>query len=182
MSPRRSLPLSLEFILLGFLIEKPVHGYDLYRELSKFNDLAEVWHIKQSQLYALLEKLEAAGLVSSSHVTTKSFIARREFKATSEGISAFHVWTALPVDHPREMRQEFLGKLYFATQFGIDKAMALIQAQRMNCLEWQSILEKLISSTESRAFKKTVDNFRLHQVRSMLLWLDEAESELRNNL
>jgi PadR family transcriptional regulator, regulatory protein AphA len=54
MSPRQSSPLSLEFILLGFLLEKPVHGYDLYRDISKINDLSEVWHIKQSQLYAPL--------------------------------------------------------------------------------------------------------------------------------
>jgi DNA-binding PadR family transcriptional regulator len=88
MSPRQSSPLSLEFILLGFLLEKSVHGYDLYRDISRINDLSEVCHIKQSQLYALLEKLEAAGLVSSTHVTTESFIARREYKATPEGKNA----------------------------------------------------------------------------------------------
>ncbi len=181
MSPRQSSPLSLEFILLGFLLEKPVHGYDLYRDISTINDLSEVWHIKQSQLYALLEKLEAAGLVSSTHVTTESFIARREYKATPEGKSSFQVWIALPVEHPREMRQEFLGKLYFARQAGTDKALALVTAQRQNCLEWQSMLEKLLASAEPHEFRKTVDSFRLHQVQSMLIWLDEVEHEMRNS-
>jgi PadR family transcriptional regulator, regulatory protein AphA len=181
MSPRQSSPLSLEFILLGFLLEKPVHGYDLYRDISKINDLSEVWHIKQSQLYALLEKLEAAGLVSSTHVTTESFIARREYKATPEGKSTFQVWIALPVEHPREMRQEFLGKLYFARQAGTDKALALVTAQRQNCLEWQSMLEKLLASTEPHEFSKIVDSFRLHQVQSMLRWLEEVEQEMRNS-
>ncbi len=181
MSPRQSSPLSLEFILLGFLIEKPVHGYDLYREISKLTDLSEVWRIKQSQLYALLEKLEAAGLVSSTHVTTESFVARREYQATDEGIAAFRVWTALPVEHPREMRQEFLGKLYFARQAGVDKALALVTAQRTNCLQWREMLENLTVSTETGRFKNTVDQFRLHQVRSMILWLDEVEAELRRS-
>lgn len=182
MSPRQSSPLSLEFILLGFLIEKPVHGYDLYREISSVNDLSEVWHIKQSQLYALLEKLEAAGMVTSSHVTTESFIARREYKVTPEGIRSFQVWISLPVDHPREMRQEFLGKLYFARQAGREKAQALVEAQIQNCLGWQSMLEKLIAIEQPDKFSRTVDSFRLHQVRSMLRWLDEVDSELRKVL
>ena len=181
MSPRQSSPLSLEFILLGFLMEKPVHGYDLYREISSINDLSEVWHIKQSRLYALLEKLEAAGLVSSNHVTTESFIARREYRATTDGISSFQVWIALPVEHPREMRQEFLGKLYFARQAGTDKALALVTAQRQNCLEWQSMLEKLLASAGTHEFSKIVDNFRLHQVQSMLRWLDEVAQEMRQS-
>jgi DNA-binding PadR family transcriptional regulator len=179
MSPRQSSALSLEFILLGFLLVKPVHGYDLYREISSINDLSEVWHIKQSQLYALLEKLEAAGMVSSTHVTTESFIARREYKATPEGKATFQVWIALPVEHPREMRQEFLGKLYFARQAGTEKALALVSAQKQNCLEWQAMLEKLLADTEPGKFNHIVDSFRLHQVRSLLIWLDEVEGELR---
>jgi len=182
MSPRKSSPLSLEFILLGFLLEKPVHGYDLYREISSDNDLSEVWHIKQSQLYALLEKLETAGMVSSTHVTTESFIARREYKATPEGKATFQVWIALPVEHPREMRQEFLGKLYFARQADNAKALSLVTAQRQNCLEWQSILEKLMTNTEPEKFSHIVDSFRLHQVMSLLSWLDEVEGELRKAL
>ena len=182
MSPRQSSPLSLEFILLGFLLEKPVHGYDLYREISSINALSEVWHIKQSQLYALLEKLEAAGMVSSAHVTTESFIARREYIATPEGIATFQVWIALPVEHPREMRQEFLGKLYFARQAGTDKALALVSAQRQNCQEWQSMLEKLLATAEPGKFSHIVDSFRLHQVASMLSWLDEISAELRKAL
>jgi PadR family transcriptional regulator, regulatory protein AphA len=179
MSPRQSSPLSLEFILLGFLLEKPVHGYDLYREISSINDLSEVWHIKQSQLYALLEKLESAGMVSSTHVTTESFIARREYKATPEGKATFQVWIALPVEHPREMRQEFLGKLYFARQVGTEKALALVSAQRQNCMEWQTMLEKLLTDPEPGKFSHIVDSFRMHQVKSILSWLDEVEGELR---
>jgi hypothetical protein len=114
-------------------------------------------------------------------VTTESFIARREYKATPEGKSTFLVWIALPVEHPREMRQEFLGKLYFARQAGMDKALALVTAQRQNCLEWQSMLEKLLASAEPHEFRKTVDSFRLHQVQSILNWLDEVEQGMRNS-
>lgn len=181
MSPRRSAPLSLEFILLGFLMDKPAHGYDLFRDISRLNDLSEVWHVKQSQLYALLEKLEEAGLVTSTHVTTESFVARREFKTTPEGDADFKVWMALPVEHPREVRQEFLGKLYFARQAGKEKALALIHAQRQNCLSWKSSIETVQLNAESGQFQSIVNSFRLHQVASILSWLDEVESDLRRN-
>jgi DNA-binding PadR family transcriptional regulator len=52
--PRQQAPLSLEFILLGFLEQKPIHGYDLYKQISSFDAISLVWSVKQSQLYALL--------------------------------------------------------------------------------------------------------------------------------
>ena len=55
MSPRRSAPFNLEFILLGFLSQRAMHGYDLYKTLVQGGGVGLVWRVKQSQLYALLD-------------------------------------------------------------------------------------------------------------------------------
>ena len=52
MSPRPLTPLTLEYILLGLLAERSMHGYDLFRELQGRTGLAMIWHVKQSMLYA----------------------------------------------------------------------------------------------------------------------------------
>ena len=52
-------PLSPEFALLGLLAIKPAHGYDLYQQL--ITDLGQVWHLSQSQAYAILKRLETRG-------------------------------------------------------------------------------------------------------------------------
>jgi DNA-binding PadR family transcriptional regulator len=51
--------LSPEMALLGLLYGAPGHGYDLHRKV--ITDLGQVWHLSQSQAYAILKRLEAKG-------------------------------------------------------------------------------------------------------------------------
>lgn len=52
----RSGNLSPEFALLGFLWAGSMHGYDLHRRMNE--QLGHVWHLSQSQAYAILKRLE----------------------------------------------------------------------------------------------------------------------------
>ena len=54
--------LSFEFVILALLIPGPKHGYDIYKEMEAWTGLEEVWKLKQSMLYADLNKLEKLGL------------------------------------------------------------------------------------------------------------------------
>ena len=47
--------LSPEMALLGQLYGSPGHGYDLHRKV--FTDLGYVWHLSQSQAYAILKRI-----------------------------------------------------------------------------------------------------------------------------
>ena len=58
MSPMVRRPPGIELVLLGFLREGPMHGYQIFQMFSEPNSLKLVWELKQSQLYALLTKLE----------------------------------------------------------------------------------------------------------------------------
>ncbi len=59
-------PLSMEYILLGLVFKQPMYGYEIHQLLSQPEGLGLIWHLKQSQLYALLEKLEKDGLLEAS--------------------------------------------------------------------------------------------------------------------
>lgn len=179
MSPRRSDPFSLEFILLGFLSGQPMHGYDLHRAVLNEPSLADIWHVKQSLLYALLEKLEAAGYLESHQVTTESIIPRREYSITPEGGSAFKVWLSLPVEHPRDLRQEFLAKLFFAEKSGQKEALNLVRAQKQNCQGWLEHEGSARSSIIETGFPSRVASFRRHQAAAALEWLAELEVTYR---
>jgi len=54
---------STEYALLGVLMAGPKHGY----EIMQFIEITMVstWHVGNSQLYALLKKLEQGGLFCS---------------------------------------------------------------------------------------------------------------------
>src|SRR3972149_8731469 len=55
--------LSPEFALLGFLYPKPDHGYDLHQKFLK--ELGYVWHLSQSQAYAIFKRIEQKGYIST---------------------------------------------------------------------------------------------------------------------
>ena len=62
MDGRRRLP--LEQALLGFLMQGPLHGYDLHRRAE--DELGRIWHMGISNVYGALKRLEQADHVEST--------------------------------------------------------------------------------------------------------------------
>ncbi len=179
MSPRPSAPLALEYVLLGLLDRQPMHGYDLYKEILTRPEIALVWSIKQSQLYALLDKLEERGLLASALIPGEAHPDRKEFRPTSEGRKAFRYWMQSPVHHGRDMRQEFLARLYFAVQNGEGYTSELLSQQRQVCLSWKGRLERQFMAFEGQnQFARLIFSYRLGQIDAMLDWLETCSQEL----
>jgi DNA-binding PadR family transcriptional regulator len=179
MSPRPSIPLTHEYILLGLLHKQPMHGYDLHKEITSRQGIAVIWSVKQSQLYALLDKLETQGLLTSTLVRGEAHPSRKEFQLTETGRQAFNAWIQNPVHHPRQMRQDFLARLYFATQTSPEAAAQLIHQQQATCREWlQGLQERVQGMREDQDFERSVYDFRATQITGMLAWLSSLEKKL----
>src|SRR5689334_12879542 len=112
--PRVKDPLTLEYALLGFIQMEPIHAYEIHQRLEQTEMVGLVWRLKQRQLYALLERLEAEGYLASTTELQENRPPRRMLHLTPSGAAAFQRWLTLPVEHGRDFRQEFMVKLYFA--------------------------------------------------------------------
>ena len=177
---RSQTPLSLEYILLGFLYRSRIHGYDLYKKITNFKGISLIWHIKQSQLYALLEKLEEDGLLISHIVPGEAYLMRKEFQITPLGKQTFSTWVTSPVRHGRDMRQEFLAKLYFAQKSGVEIYMKLIEDQTTMCTEWLSNLQTNYSTTiNEQNYERIIFQYRISQTQAMIDWLDYCRTEIQ---
>jgi DNA-binding PadR family transcriptional regulator len=178
--PRSQTPFSLEYILLGFLAQGPIHGYDLYKKIGHFEGIALIWHIKQSQLYALLDKLEENYLLTSKIIPGEAHLARKEFQITSLGTQSFLAWVASPVKHGRDMRQEFLAKLYFAQKAGVEVSLKLINDQKAICTEWLDSLQSSLAQTSvEEHFERMTFQYRISQIEAMLEWLEYCRGEIK---
>ena len=179
MSPRQQAPLSTEYILLGLAARGPVHGYDLHKQLGTLDGLSAIWRVKQSQVYALLDKLENMGYLHGEAVPGTAAVLRKQYQLTAAGRQAFEAWMNSPVQHPRQMRQEFLARLYFARQAGVPVTRQLIDAQYAACQSWQkSIRGTMERSEEPLNFQRVVDAYRLSQINAILDWLDQCRTTL----
>jgi PadR family transcriptional regulator AphA len=179
MSPRLAEPFTLEYALLGFLRDEPLHGYEIHQRLQSADELSRVWRLKQAHLYALLGKLEAAGLIAGELLPQDTRPPRRILHLTDAGRAAFEQWVRTPVQHGRDLRLEFLAKLFWAQRLGDDRAGALIDAQRIAGAQWLADLRRTATSVdENRRYEWLVIQFRLSQTTAMLHWLDTCEEVL----
>jgi len=179
MPARTAQPLTTEFILLGLIAGRSMHGYDLYRELHANRGLATVWNIKQGMVYALLDKLAGQGYLEERLLPGEARPPRKEFSITPAGRAAFEAWRSGPVIHPRDLRQDFLARLYFARLTGRQTALDLLDCQRQTCETWLAGLQAQWDQAPPEAFERWVFAFRIRQVRGMLDWLEGCARELR---
>lgn len=171
MSPRPSLPLHLEYALLGLIRRQPVHGYELMQQWKDEKGMGLVWSVKPGLLYAALEKLEQHGYIQSALIPGKTSPVRKEYHITPLGEDAFLGWMITPVTHARDFRQDFLYKLYFAQDVLPTSMEVLIRQQQELCVDW--IITLRVQLSECSAYDRMVIDFRIRQVQSIHEWLDE---------
>ncbi len=180
---RTATPPTIELTLLGILRRAPMHGYDLYKAICTLDGFGLIWKIKQSAAYALLDKLEARGLLASTLIPGENHPSRRQFRLTADGKQALDAWMHNPVDSIRNMRQDFFARLYFAREEGGASALALVGKQREACLRWKASIEQKLKASEPEGeYTRIVLAHRLHIVNATLAWMDLYEREHRTGL
>ncbi len=179
MTPMMPHPITTEHALLGFLRQSPMHGYELMQLLNNPTGLGLVWRLKQSQVYALLSKLEENGLLVASVEPQENRPPRKVFRLTEAGSEALDNWLASPVSRPRELRLDFLAKLFFCRQESMGKASRLIERQRERCQRWLKEYESRAAQAADEAiYDRLVWQLRMKQIESMLDWLRLCEETL----
>jgi DNA-binding PadR family transcriptional regulator len=109
---------SIDYTILGVLIEEPSHGYSIKKYLHEHvsRDLG----INDGQLYPALGRLEDRGWIRKRVVPQRRSPTKHLYRVTPEGESAFHRWLLEPgcpeEDSPRYAfywKDEFLQRLAF---------------------------------------------------------------------
>lgn len=168
-------PLSVEYALLGLVRERPMHGYEIYQRLRAGQGLGLVWQVKQGLLYAMLNRLEEDGLLTASLEARGARPPRKLWQLTPEGARDFAVWLRKPVEHGRDVRVEFLAKLFFAWQDGALATHTLIEAQRaMTTGLLAKLKERAAALERERSYDWLVLRYRIGQLEAALQWFDEC--------
>ena len=175
MSPMVKIPMTMEHVLLGFLRQQPMHAYEMHQTLMQAEEMGLVWHVKQSQLYAHIARLEDEGYVTSVIEPQQARPARKVLHLTPAGEAAFANWVSTPVEHGREFRLEFLAKLFFASQLDRATLETLLDGQReATSIVIDQLNQAIAELAPDRHFDRLVLRFRMGQLDASLAWLDEC--------
>ena len=167
--------MAIEHAVLGLLSIEPRHGYELAKEFSPETVMGDIVHLESGMLYAHLKKLERRGWVGSELEHQEARPARKVFSLTADGLAELRRWLSEPVDKTREIRLEFLLKLYLAFQTEPARVAQLVREQRALCEQFIESLEAQIGEEEDE-FRLLVLEMRLAQNRALAQWLERTAS------
>lgn len=166
--------------------DEGVHGYVLAQRLRQ-GSLAEIIRLEPGMLYHFLKKLDRAGFVVTSVAHQVSRPDRQNHTLTAAGETALAVWLDAPVRATRDVRLDFLVKLWFARELDPDRAANLVATQRaviaqlLGSLEAQRAgmidrdadapINAADSASQAAILRDTLD-LRIAQTGAVLAWLN----------
>jgi DNA-binding PadR family transcriptional regulator len=169
--------ISPEPAVLGFLLNGSMHGYDLYKQAH--DRLGMVWHVGQSQLYAIINVYAERGWIRTRVQAQGNRPARKILELTAAGTKAFEQWLVQPARGLREFRVDFFMRLYFASATGALSARQLVDQQiaaSQKDLETLRARDSAVAADDD--FNRLTRSFRIQQLSTILKWLETNRDEL----
>lgn len=178
MAPQNASEVFPQYAVMGFLYLHPMHGYDLHKQLQAH--LGEIWHIRQSQAYSIMKRLEKEGMISATRQPQPKRPDRELLTLTDGGRQAFEIWLACPTPtSARALRVEFLTRIFFASQINSETCSRLIREQIEATRKDLAELEKHLASVlPDQVFNRMGLELRVRQSYTMMEWLESCESAL----
>ena len=166
--------ISPEFALLGFLIAGPSHGYDLHQRFM--TELGHVWHLSQSQAYAILKRLEQRGDINAQIKEQEKLPARQMLRITAQGRRHFNEWMDNISVNSRSIRLEFLTRLYFARIYKPENVKQIHRAQLDEIRSSIDRLETLLAHLPpEQQFNQLSLDLRLRQMKLIQEWMSDVK-------
>jgi DNA-binding PadR family transcriptional regulator len=162
-----------EYAVLGLLRERPAHGYELQRQFAGKHGLARVCPIEPAMVYAILKSLSGLELIDGVWERDE-YPPKAVYATTEEGDATFQRWLRAPVGRMREIRLDFLVKLYFALKEDKGLARGLLIAQADYCRDYEAQIEAEVAEAKPASFDAIVLGSKASAARLTRIWLEEC--------
>lgn len=172
---------SVNWALLGLIIERPSYAYELARRFERTYDgaiaLSSVSHV-----YTALATLRERGLVEEATDTRASQRSRRRYQATAHGLEEHAQWLIGQVAEERR-RQRVLVLQLGALAHTPERAIQVLDAFERECLAEAAATppggqEPITAGTTGLAARLLGEEARL-RVAAKLRWSEYARAQLR---
>jgi DNA-binding PadR family transcriptional regulator len=176
---------SLKHVVLGFLVDREMHGYELKRALSPA--LPPERMLNDGVLYPLLKRMEAEGLVRRRVERGSGSPDRHVYRPTARGRKAFADWLRSDALEDDEVTYDFLlghpflAKSLFFNRLEPGQVLAKLAAQHESSGDKLRTFERIREGMVERgvdSFRIAVLDLGIAQQREKLRWLERMIGEL----
>jgi DNA-binding PadR family transcriptional regulator len=112
------------YAVLGMLSAGPRSGYDIKKAID--GSIAHFWSESFGQIYPILRRLTADGLVVRRHQSQRGKPDRHLYSITPRGLDQLRAWLALPA-RPETFRSELLLKLFLGNLVSAETSLGQIR-------------------------------------------------------
>ncbi len=165
-----------EYAVLGLLVERPSHGYDLEKTIQD-RGMREWTELAFSSIYFILNKLEKRGFAESAPDPRKA--TRKIYRPTASGRAVFDDATLVALSVPHALYPSVLLGL---ANWPSARPQKAIQALRDRVVALRAILDN-VGAAQKRAapsppFVDAIFDYSLTQLRSEIDWLQRTIDRL----
>lgn len=166
-----------QFAILGCLSMKPMSGYDI-QNFTKAS-IGYFWQEGFGQIYPVLKRLLAGGLVSRKTEPQEGKPDRHVYSLTTAGKEKLLEWLTEETN-PQPVRNEFLLKIFFSSNVGpssIGKALQKYLEQQKSILKVYQQLQKHLREHEANEqfpYWFTTLKFGIYLTRARMRWCKET--------
>ena len=157
----------LDFAILGLLMERPRHGYELKRSLGELG----FWKVSFGSLYPALRRLEKRGAIEAMAGTGR----RKAYAITEEGRAVFEELLSADPD-ASETDRAFQTRLAFLGHMPSDRRVRVLEQRRRTLAVQLKTSREILKQARS---DRSTDRYRLalmeHAMQSTendISWLD----------
>jgi PadR family transcriptional regulator AphA len=170
--------LSPKYVLLGLLSAESAHGYQLLDYFRDAAHLGNIWHLSTSQLYALLKRMQEAGLIAGQSRDSTDAPPRIEYQITPAGRLTLADWlhTAAPSASLRRVRTEFLSRLYLAKRLALP-VTPIIERQRASCAQQLAVLSERLAKTDPGVGHMSL-MLVIAEMQVVMEWIDHCAAQI----
>lgn len=171
--------MSVRHAILGLLVQRPRHGYELRAAFEALIGGEDNWDVKPAQIYSTLTRLEKSGLVAEQEVAQDTGPEKRIYTITPDGREVLQDWFTEGIVREHQ-RDDFFIKLMVGLVSGVADPYRLIQIQRTQL--YQELHEITTQRTRANPGRELAKILLLDKVamylEADLRWLDMTEARL----
>lgn len=172
--------MSVDYTVLGVLMETPTHGYSIKKYLLE--NFSQQLGLNDGQLYPALAKLESRGWIRKRVVPQRRSPAKHLYSVTPEGEGAFLRWLLGEEDEEPATRFDFFWRHEFLQRCGffryLEPAAVRSQAERKlgEVRGRLADLQKLLGTMRKRQadpYRQLIVEYGVRYERMRLEWLED---------
>ncbi|GAA1976178.1 PadR family transcriptional regulator [Amycolatopsis minnesotensis] len=175
-------PSPLLFVVLGLLLEAPMHPYEMQRLLKERRKERVVALDQRSSFYQAITRLERDGLIEVSEVVRDPARPERTVYAiTALGRTTFQDWLRTMLSAPRDVFPEFPVAIAYLPLLDVEDALSLLETRREALQARLADTERALSEGKAALPRLMLleEEVQRAVVAAELDWLDSLIDDIR---